>query len=403
MLTSARLLSLAIGMCSLIAISGPAKAASRPAVTVQTAGPAETVYNWSAHACTNRETIPDTNARAYRDAQGQVHLFAPNSINWSMAGRSLDSLSVVCASAARGSESPDPSKFDDSPWIEATYTLDGRTVYALASNEFSTWRHRNVPGMFPCTTQGMSCLYYGITVFVSHDSGAHFTYPPGNHLAASLPFTFKPIPNRKGSTGIATTSNIVARDHFYYALLGVRAGLGLGEWKTGSCLVRTANLADPGSWRGWDGQAFNVRFPNPYSDAAAASQSPPCAPVYPDEEIGGVVFAPQFGLYIGTVRGWVPDDSGHKVPGIAYITSPDLIHWSDERLLMPLLKDTDCREFIVYPSIIDPTSDSRNFETIGSRPYLYFTRFNRTSACANTVDNVLNRDLVRVPLKISGG
>jgi hypothetical protein len=44
--------------------------------------------------------------------------------------------------------------------------------------------------------------------------------------------------------------------------------------------------------------------------------------------------------------------------------------------------------------VLDPQSKSRNFETTGRRPYLYFTRFHY-SACQQTLD----RDLVRVPIE----
>ena len=49
-----------------------------------------------------------------------------------------------------------------------------------------------------------------------------------------------------------------------------------------------------------------------------------------------------------------------------------------------------------YPSLLDPDSPSRNFETTGRRPWLYFTRFHYKDC-----RNVLNRDLVRVRVRFS--
>jgi len=46
--------------------------------------------------------------------------------------------------------------------------------------------------------------------------------------------------------------------------------------------------------------------------------------------------------------------------------------------------------------VLDPESTSRNFETTGRRPYMYFTRFHYRD-CVQT----LNRDLVRVRLSFS--
>ena len=51
---------------------------------------------------------------------------------------------------------------------------------------------------------------------------------------------------------------------------------------------------------------------------------------------------------------------------------------------------------IAYPSLIDPTSRSRNFETVGKTAYLYYTQFHYAS-CVQTLD----RDLIRVEVKIS--
>ena len=49
-----------------------------------------------------------------------------------------------------------------------------------------------------------------------------------------------------------------------------------------------------------------------------------------------------------------------------------------------------------YPSLLDPDSPSRNFETTGRRPWLYFTRFHYKECRSD-----LNRDLVRVRVRFS--
>ncbi len=51
---------------------------------------------------------------------------------------------------------------------------------------------------------------------------------------------------------------------------------------------------------------------------------------------------------------------------------------------------------VAYPSVLDPDSTSRNFETTGKEAYLYFTRYNYQS-CRETFD----RDLVRIPIEFS--
>jgi hypothetical protein len=46
------------------------------------------------------------------------------------------------------------------------------------------------------------------------------------------------------------------------------------------------------------------------------------------------------------------------------------------------------------PSLLDPTSDSRNFDTIGSRPYVYFVPMNPDN-------RPYDRRLMRVPIRIT--
>ncbi len=45
-----------------------------------------------------------------------------------------------------------------------------------------------------------------------------------------------------------------------------------------------------------------------------------------------------------------------------------------------------------YGTLLDPDSESRNFETIGKTAYLYYTRFNQGHS-------TLDRDLIRVPIE----
>ena len=49
---------------------------------------------------------------------------------------------------------------------------------------------------------------------------------------------------------------------------------------------------------------------------------------------------------------------------------------------------------MAYPVVLDPLSPSRNFQTVGQRAYLYFTRFNNFG---------YDRDLLRVPIEFSNG
>ncbi len=88
------------------------------------------------------------------------------------------------------------------------------------------------------------------------------------------------------------------------------------------------------------------------------------------------------------------------ISGIYYSLSDDLIHWTPRKLIMEVETRNTYKcgdpDPLAYPSIIDPDSSSRNFETTGKQVYLYFTRSNYES-CQET----LNRDLVRIPIEFS--
>ena len=83
-----------------------------------------------------------------------------------------------------------------------------------------------------------------------------------------------------------------------------------------------------------------------------------------------------------------------------FSTSSDLIHWSTPTLLFQtvMVSGYQCGgpDPIQYPSLTDPASTTRNFETTGNTAYLYYTQ-NHYTNCQQTLD----RDLVRVPITIS--
>jgi PKD repeat protein len=91
--------------------------------------------------------------------------------------------------------------------------------------------------------------------------------------------------------------------------------------------------------------------------------------------------------------------------GVYYSLSDDLINWTPRRLLMEaeLRWTYDCNtdeEPISTPTVLDPDSATRNFETTDQRVYLHFTRnwYNHfQGGCYGT----FNRDLVRIPIEFS--
>jgi len=268
-------------------------------------------------------------------------------------------------------------------------------VYALVHNEHQGNKHA---GQCPSGVY-LECWYNSLTLARSADGGRTFRQPPPpGHLIAAVPYRYQP---GVGPVGLFQPSNIVHRsdDGHWYALVHAEA---FGAQREGTCVMRTANLRDPGSWRAWDGSAYRVRFANPYESSGTGGRI--CAPVS-FAEIAGMTHSLTYNTYLGKYVLVGPSSRpgpgrGGAVWGFYYSTSDDLIDWAPRKLIREVTLTTsfECGDPnpAYFPSLLDPDSPSRNFETTGRRPYLYFTRFHYKN-CGGT----LNRDLVRVRVRFS--
>ena len=365
---------------------------SSPLRSIAIAGAEQTVFNWSRDACEPRD-IPDAPARAFRDAAGRVQLIASHYVNRREIGPDLAHLSHRCEVIMGSDYDPLPQNYDDREWIASTYTLDGRTIFALVHDEYQGYNH---PGACP-SGELLRCWYNAITFARSDDAGRSYRQPSGRtKLIATAPYRYEPD---AGSYGLFTPSNIVHRraDRHHYVLARV------GEHRaqpSGVCLLRTPDLADPASWRAWDGSDFGVRFIDPYRQQGSPADHT-CEPVA-QPQIDRMSMSLTWNTYIDRylLIGEGDGPSFGKAIGFYYSVSPDLIHWSRRKLLReveaPWTFECGDRNPATNPSVLDPSSRSRNFETTGRRPWLYFTRFHYVG-CEQTLD----RDLVRVPLELS--
>lgn len=370
-----------------------------PKVNVSVTGPAEVVFSYNTQACSAGD-IPDEGARAWRDSSGMVHLMASGTTNLQMIGTTLDSVKRQCTATYQDSGSADPSRFDDAGWLETFYTIDGRTVYGFVSHDYHPGRHNLPCASSPADTSDKdNCWYSNIISASSVDGGYTFTSPPPGVLrfVAGAPYVFDST--HTATTGALVPSNIVAFDGAYYMLLGVandRAQVG------GDCLLRTTNLSDPASWRAWDGNGFSMQFMDPYTTPNLDPTIHVCTPVSPQALqwwARSLMELPDGKGFIISMAGSSTDGSGKTQDTVMVSTSADLIHWSSPVPLINLLGygATACAAnpfafFYAYPSLLDPSSTSMNFNTVGTTAYLYVTRFN---GCPTP-----NRDLVRYPINI---
>ena len=222
---------------------------------------------------------------------------------------------------------------------------------------------------------------------------------PPRHLIATLPYRYE---DGAGPYGIFSPSNIIRGDDgAYYAFVKVEDYRSPAQWV---CLMRTRDLSDPRSWRFWDGSGFNGRFVDPYMDTFDNRDDHICEPVDRDNIGASLVESVTFNTHLNAyVLVGISADTldGREVWGFYYSFSTDLVNWTHRKLLLevplPWLVNPEDTHFL-YPTLLDPQSEARNFETTGRMAYLYFTRNN---AGLDTMD--LDRDLIRVPVRFEIG
>ena len=368
---------------------------------MRSTGPEVKVFNWGSQSCDDND-IPDQPARAFRDAAGKVNLIDSHFTVRRKVGDTLATVVHSCTPIMRSGVNTDPSRYDDREWLASTYTPDGTNVYGLIHAEYQGWLHD--PGY--CIRPGepfsdrQKCWYNALTLATSANAGESFTHSaPPSHYVAGAPYRYE---RGIGPIGFFQPSNIVrGRDGFHYVLVHVE---GHGVQSTGSCLLRTADVSDRTSWRAWDGTGFGVRFRDPYVFSYEPAEGV-CKPV---PGIGTLSESLTWNTYL---RKWLlvgsaDNADGVSGPGFYYTTSDDLLNWGPGRLVMQAelpwtYRCEDGPEQVRDPSLLDNDSESRNFDTTGQRPFLYFTRFNMSFSSSTNCWTSLDRDLIRIPLELS--
>jgi hypothetical protein len=362
------------------------------AVALQIAGPAETVFSWRTDRCDDGD-IPDAPARAFRDASGQVHLIASHHRTRALIGPGLGAVKRDCRVVFQASGDDDHDRWDDRVWLTALFTPDGRVVQALGHAEYHGHRR-------PSLCRGgdyKACWRNAVIQARSDDGGASFRRATnGGGVVAAPPGPFDASIGRP--IGYFSPSNIVTDGGYHYVFVFAAEH---GAQRRGACLLRSADIADPAAWRAWDGRDFTITLQAGNSGGSSAPQSLPCAVIPGVPATVGSVSRIEgqagFVAVIAARRRPAPD--AEPIAGIYALTSPDLLHWSEPRLLLatPLMWARGCADTAVhaYPALLDEDSRSRNFETVSGSAGLYLTRF-APKDCRLTMD----RDLVRYPVEI---
>jgi hypothetical protein len=348
-------------------------------------GPEKVLFDQTKDAC-DASDLPDAPARAFRNDRGLMVLFAPNYRNRAFTGPDLDHLTHDCAIRFAASGNADPALLDDRSWLHAFHTDNGRDVFAFATASFIPYRHD-----IPCAAglDRTDCWYNGLAALRSDDGGATFQYvgtPPGQ-IAFPPPEPYRS--DVADPAGFLTATNIVAWNGWLYTILWRRGGD--GETKSHNCLAR-ARADDPMAWDVWLGSAFvpAARF----NGEGWSSLTTTCAAVGPATQpnIRGLVLQTRTQTFVAVFQ----YRAGTQL-GFFYATSKDLIAWSAPALLLAIDLQPDAarrNSWAGYPSIIDDTSQDRNFGAMGETARFVFVRFLPTGLRSVT------RQLVAIPIRI---
>ena len=341
------------------------------------------VFDYNKDRCAEWN-IPDAPLRAYRAANGRVVAFASGYDNRPLIGPSLDEIKQTCQSSLTSTTNADPALYEGMRYVTATWTKDGIHVAALIHNEYHAERFGK------CSyTRGLQCWYNTILAASSNDSGQTFLIPSIPRVVAAPPFTQDVDQGRH--RGFFNPSNILFRGGNWYMAVHTTGG---GEQRPGTCLFRSSNVDDPGSWRSFDGQNFTGPSVDPYRNDSHLYA--PCIPMTNISTLGSISYYAALDIYLGLFQ---QVDQGHPHGSIAFAWSKDMLHWGPHTVLLdrPDMSSNDCSdtERYGYPSVLDPQAPGLNFDVIGRTSYLFLTRFH-VKDCKLSPD----RDLVRFELRM---
>jgi hypothetical protein len=363
----------------ILIIAATLSAAQTPVVTGVLDGARTEVFETPRQSCSPND-IPDAMARAFRDDNGVIHFSTASTILYPSLGSNLENLVHSCSPAFVSAQDGNPADYNDEIWLTSFYTFDGTTIAALSHTEYHGWSFTG-----ECNTQNIGlCEYDSDTYQQSNDGGYHFDSPPvpANFLAG-VPFQYQV---GTGPVGYSIDSNIVPYNGYYYAIAtddgtwppgcSGQTGPNACQVPSGGAPIRTSNVFDPTSWRGWDGSDFLVSFVDPYLGPVSHPEEHVYIPVPYMKFVTGLNLYQPANVLVATLWDYWDDELGP--PGMYFTTSTDLTHWTTPTLVVTLAKimegEPRGKYLYAYFSLIDPTAPDMSFSVINNNPYLYYVR-----------------------------
>jgi hypothetical protein len=380
---------------TLIALSA---AQNTPTVTGVLGGPRVPVFVTPQQMCDPND-LPDAMARAFRDSSGTVHLVAAATDLYQSLGPTLESAVHTCNAGYHSVNDGNPADYDDTVWIDSFYTFDGKKVAGLSHTEYHGW---SFPG--ECHSQNIFlCEFDSDTFHISYDGGYHFDQSKApENVIAGLPYKYA---IDRGPMGYSVDTNIIEWNGWFYAMVTDD-----GSWPPGCsgqtgpnrCLsleggapIRTQDVFDPSSWRGWSGSDFSVQFVDPYAGPVKRPDEHVYAPVPYMTFVTSINIYQPANVIVATIFNGYDNEYGPE--GLYLTTSTDLVNWTTPRLVITLAKLLEQEPTgnwqYAYFTLLDPNAPDMNFSVIGDQPYLYYVRLNN--------DSYLGRTLFRQPIQLS--
>jgi len=331
--------------------------------------------------------VPDIPARAFVDNKNVTQMIVGSTSYHHMSGPSILEQTRECATSWNLTGDPDPAKFSANEFLDSPIVFEDGTVVALVHTEYPGNVYNDTGPQAPmCTGPAYPhCWTVTIGLAISQDGGMTWQHarPPPHHLVAAVPYKYN---QSQLAYGWGDPSNILKHpsDGLYYAAIWNRNQVGLQS--PGICMMRTANLMDPSSWRAWDGKDYTVSFVSPYAIEPGTEAKHICtvtnlpagsAVPIPGKPQGcapaGLVWSEYLRKFVVTLG------CGSK---FQWAYSDDLIKWSEpQELYNPHtdISNASIKKVVLgmnYPNFMDPTAPAafgdRNFYTIGQTPYLYW-------------------------------
>jgi hypothetical protein len=384
-----------VAATSTIALSIVLPAAAK-AVSVSIVGPEQIVFDWTTMRCSDAD-VGDGVGGAFRDYMGRIQVLSGSPTNHRMIGPDFNSLTRDCNPTFVSARDADAAHLNDADWLAGVWTGNGTDVYGLVHNEYHGTEH---VGACPSGRLNRCLGLNAVTFAYSQDGGETYQQPaPPNHFVAT---TYGRGGPDRGRIGYFAVSSPLKYGNYWYSMMILQ---GNGNEDSGVCVMRSPDITNPSTWRGWDGAGFNVKFTNPYYEVLSPSEGQICEPVSPNEILQterSIIFDTFLNKFVvvGTASKWDPSQNRY-VWGVYYSTSDDLIHWSMRQLIMETVTVGTYMcggpDPIAYPIFIDPDSTDRNFKIGDANVDLYYVRIHYNAACIATND----RDLLRVPLQFS--